>query len=196
MLAPNISNAGYNAQVIKTTYGVTSNSIKSTALGNNNADDDAAVAMAQNPLRADTTGIQQNFHNANAVISMTQILKDTLADIEEKIAEIRNYAAETPPEVISSLALGLEDVSTSIVEKVAKMKELYKEIASGGYSDRDLATEQVETFHEKMSPMVTSLKEVLAAMEEIVAKMKELWEVKKPSGSDVETNIAKLDLTL
>jgi len=196
MLAPNISSAGYNAQVIKTTYGGTSNSIKSTALGNNNADDDAAVAMVQNLLRADTIGIQQNFHNANAVISMTQILKDTLAEIEEKIAEIRNYAAETPPDVISSLALGLEDVSNSIVEKVAKMKELSMEIASGGYSDRDLATEQVETFHEKMSPMVMSPEEVLAAMEEIVAKMKELWEVEKPSDSDVETNIAKLDLTL
>ena len=196
MLAPNVSNAAYNAHLIKKTYHVTSNSTKATALGNNNADNNAAEAINQNPLTAETAGIQQNFHNANAVISLTQTLKDTLAGIEAKIAEIRKYSGETPRDMISTLALCLEDILAGIVEKVAKMKKLYVEISSGAYSHRDLATERVETFQEEMSPMAMSSKEVMATIEEIVAKMKELWEVEIPSGSDVEKNIAKLNLTL
>ena len=146
MLAPNISNAGYNAQVIKTTYGGTSNSIKATALGNNNADDDAAVAINQNPLPSGTAGIQQNVHNGNAMLSLVKVLRDTLADIEGKMAKMRDPS--------------------------------------------------VKTFHQEMSPMAMSSKEVMSTIGEIVAKMKKLWEVEIPSGSDVETNIAKLNLTL
>lgn len=81
MLAPNISNAGYNAQVIKTTYGGNSNSIKATALGNNNADDDAATAIIQNPLQTEPTGIQQDaFHGK---VTFSSIIKENLLKLRE-----------------------------------------------------------------------------------------------------------------
>ncbi len=145
MLAPNISNVGYNAHLINKTYG-TSNSTKSTAIGNNNADGDAAVEINQNPLRADTAEIQQNVHNGNAMFSLVQVLKDSLADIEEKMDKMRDPVGKT--------------------------------------------------FSQKMTPLVKSPEEIMAAMEEIVAQMKELWEVEMSSGSDVEKNIANLNLTL
>ena len=118
----NISNVGYNAHVIKTTYNGISNSTKATDSGNV-VNDDAALAITQNPHDAERAGIQQNFRNTNVFISRPRTLKDTLASFGEKIAEIRNSAAETLSNAISPLALSLEDVLASIVEKVAKMKK-------------------------------------------------------------------------
>lgn len=140
MLAPNISNAGYNAQVIKTTYGGTSNSIKATALGNNNADDDAAVAINQNPLPSDTAGIQQNVHKGNAIFSLVQALKDTLASIEGKMAEMREPGVKTFHEEMCPLVMSHEDVLAAMEEVAAKIKELWEmEIPSSSDVEKNRA---------------------------------------------------------
>jgi len=76
MLAPNISNAGYNAQVIKTTYGGNSNSIKATA-SRNAAGDDGATSIIQNPLQTEPTGIQQDAFN-NGKVTFSSIIKENL----------------------------------------------------------------------------------------------------------------------
>ncbi|MBL7147185.1 MAG: hypothetical protein ISS76_23325, partial [Phycisphaerae bacterium] len=55
----NMSNVGYNANIIKTTYNGTSNPTKAAA-SRNVADNDAAVAIIQNPLQTETAGLQQN----------------------------------------------------------------------------------------------------------------------------------------
>ncbi len=141
MLAPNISNVSYNAHVIKTAYQGTSNSTKATALGNNNADDDAAVAINQNPLRADTVGIQQNVHNGNAMLSPAQILKEAFAEVEGKMAEKMDFSVNLLTEEISPMTLGYKEVLATTIDKIAaKMKELWKvEIPSGSDVERDRA---------------------------------------------------------
>lgn len=125
MLAPNISNVGYNAHLIKKTYG-TSNSTKSTALGNNNADGDAAVAINQNPLRADTADIQQNALNGNDMSSLIHILKDSLADIEEKMAKMREPVGKTFSQKMTPLVKSPEEIMAAIEEIVAQMKKLWE----------------------------------------------------------------------
>lgn len=172
----NISNVGYNAHVIKTTYNGISNSTKATDSGNI-VNNDAAVAITQNPHDAERAGIQQNFHNTNVFISRTRTLKNTLDSFEEKIAEIRNSATKTLSDAISPLALSLEDVLASIVEKAAKMKKLDLEITSGGYSDSELAKEQraavgelkndvegLESVYSSVSDMLANFKKKLAAI--------------------------------
>ena len=172
----NISNVGYNAHVIKTTYNGISNSTKATDSGNI-VNDDAAVAMTQNPHNAERAGIQQNFGNTNVFISRPQTLKDTLAGIGEKIAEIKNSAAEALSDATSPQTHSLEDVLASIVEKVAKMKKLDLEITSGGYSDSELAKEQkaavgelkndvegLENVYSSVGDMLASFKKELAAI--------------------------------
>ena len=172
----NISNVGYNAHVKKTTYNGISNSTKATDSGNV-VNDDAALAITQNPHDGERAGIQQNFHNTDVFISRPQTLKDTLAGIGEKIAEIKNSAAETLSDAISPLALSLEDVLASIVEKVAKMKKLDLEITSGGYSDSEPAkelraavgelkndVEGLENVYSKVGDMLANFKKELAAI--------------------------------
>ncbi len=172
----NISNVVYNAHVIKTTYNGISNSTKATDSGNI-VNDDAAVAMTQNPHNAERAGIQQNFHNTNVFIPRPRTLKDTLASIEEGIAETKNSAAEALSDATSPLALSLEDVLASIVEKVAKMKKLDLEITSGGYSDSELAKEQraavgelkndvegLENVYSSVGDMLASFKNELSAI--------------------------------
>ena len=122
MLAPNISNVGYNAHLINKTYG-TSNSTKSTALGNNNADGDAAVEIIQNPLRAYRADIQQNAHNANVTI---QMFKDALADIEGKMAKMREPGAKILTKEFSPIAMTPEEITAIIEEMLAKTKELWQ----------------------------------------------------------------------
>jgi len=124
MLAPNISNVGYNAHLINKTYG-TSNSTKSTALENNNADGNAAVEIIQNPLQAYRADIQQNIHNANAMSSQIQIFKDALADIEGKMAKMMEPGAKILTKEISPMAMTPEDIKAIIEEMVAKTKKLW-----------------------------------------------------------------------
>ena len=123
MLAPNISNVGYNAHLINKTYG-TSNSTKSTALGNNNADGDAAVEIIQNPLRAYRADIQQNVHNANA--ATIQMFKDALADIEGKMAKMREPNAKILTKELSPMAMTPEEITAIIEEMLAKTKKLWQ----------------------------------------------------------------------
>ncbi len=169
----NISNVGYNAHVIKTTYNGISNSTKATDSGNI-VNDDAAVAMTQNPhdaKDAERAGIQQNFHNTNVFISRPRTLKDTLAGIGEKIAEIKNSAAEALSDATSPLTHSLEDVLGSIVEKAAKMKKLDQEITSGGYSDSELAKEQRAAVGE-LKDDVEGLENVYSSVGDMLANFK------------------------
>lgn len=172
----NISNVGYNAHAIKTTYNGISNSTKATDSGNI-VNDDAALAMTQNPHDAERAGIQQNFHNTNVFIPRPRTLKDTLAGIGEKIAETKNSAAEALSDATSPLTHSLEDVLASIVEKVAKMKKLDLEITSGSYSDREPAKEQraavgelkndvegLENVYSNVGDMLGNFKKELAAI--------------------------------
>ena len=125
MLAPNISNVGYNAHLINKTYGI-SNSTKSTALGNNNADGDAAVEIIKNPLKAYRPDIQQNVHNANAMTSQIQVFKDALADIEGKMAKTREPNTKVLTKELSPMAMTPEEIKALIEEMLAKTKELWK----------------------------------------------------------------------
>ncbi len=124
MLAPNISNVGNNAHLINKTYG-TSNSTKSTALENNSADGDAAVAIIQNPLGTYRADIQQNAHNTNANATI-QIFKGALADIEGKMSEMREPNTKILTKEISPMAMSPEEIEAIIEEMLAKTKELWK----------------------------------------------------------------------
>lgn len=205
MLAPNISNVGNNAHVIKKTYGGTSNSIKAT----NNADGDAAVEIIQNPLGAYKAGIQQNVQNANAMSSQVQIFKDALADIEGKIAEMREPNTKLLTKKFSPMAMSPEEIKAIIEEMLAKTKKLWEvKMPSGSDIERDAPADvegkmaekrdlSVKLLTKEFSPMTLGYKEAMAAtMDEIAAKMKELWKVEMPSGSDVERDRANLNLTL
>jgi len=91
MLAPNISSAGYNAQAIKTTYSRTSKSAKAAA-SRNVADDDAAAAIIQNPLQAETAGIQQDdFHGK---VTFSSIIKENLLKLRELSTKLEGQLRE------------------------------------------------------------------------------------------------------
>jgi len=77
----NVSNVGYNAHVIKTTYSGTSKPAKATA-SRNVADDDGATAIIQNPLQTEPTDIQQDAFNKDKV-TFSSIIKENLLKLRE-----------------------------------------------------------------------------------------------------------------
>ena len=87
----NMSNVGYNANIIKTTYNGTSNPTKAAA-SRNVADNDAAVAIIQNPLQTETAGLQQNTLNDN--ITITNIIKENLLKLRELASKLDSHSKE------------------------------------------------------------------------------------------------------
>ena len=87
----NMSNVGYNANIIKTTYNGTSNPTKAAA-SKNVADNDAAVAIIQNPLQTETAGLQQNTLNGN--VTITNIIKENLLKLRELASKLDNHFSE------------------------------------------------------------------------------------------------------
>ena len=151
MLAPNISNAGYNAQVIKTTYGGNSNSIKAkaTALGNNNADDDAATAIIQNPLQTETTGIQQDAFN-NGKVTFSSIIKENLLKLRELSAKLEGRLRE-----VGDGIYGFKD--SGVLERLKKEIEAFN---NGGVLER--LRKEIEAF--KDSDVLERLKKEIEAI--------------------------------
>ncbi len=87
----NMSNVGYNANIIKTTYNGTSNPTK-TAASKKVPDNDAAVAIIQNPLQTETAGLQQNTLNGN--ITITNIIKENLLKLRELASKLDSHFNE------------------------------------------------------------------------------------------------------
>jgi len=84
-----MSNVGYNANIIKTTYNGTSNPAKATA-SRNIADDDAAVAIIPNSLQTGTSDIQQNAFNGN--ITINNIIKENLLKLRELATKLEGQS--------------------------------------------------------------------------------------------------------
>lgn len=87
----NMSNVGYNANIIKTIYNGTSNHTK-TAASKNVADNDAAVAIIQNPLQRETAGLQQNTLKGN--VTITNIIKENLLKLRELASKLEGQSKE------------------------------------------------------------------------------------------------------
>jgi len=189
MLAPNISNVSYNAHLIKQTYG-TSNSTKSTALRNNNADGDAAVEINQNPLQAYRADIQQNVNNANSMTSQIQVFKDALADIEGKMAEMREPNSKILTKELSPMAMSPEEIKAILEEMLAKTKKLWKlnamssqiQIFKDALADIEgkmakMMEPGAKILTKEISPMAMSPEDIKAIIDEMIAKTKKLWDV-------------------
>lgn len=144
----NMSNVGYNANVIKTTYNGTSNPAKATAsrvIG----DDDAAVAIIQNSLQTETSGIQQNALSGNVTIN--NIIKENLLKLRELAKKLEGQSKEfldniEDPNANSVLERLKKEIEAFNADGVlARLKEEIEALKASGGGNLEKMKETIET---------------------------------------------------
>lgn len=113
----NVSNVGYNAHIINKTYNGTFNSTKATA-SRKVADDDAAMAIIQNPLqKTETAGIQQDARSSD--VTITSIIKENLLKLKKLATKLEGRLRELGDDVNGFKASG-------VLERMKKEIEAFK----------------------------------------------------------------------
>ena len=114
----NVSNVGYNAHVIKTTYGGTSKSAKATA-SRKVADDDGAASIIQNPLQTEPTVIQRDAFNKDK-ITFSSIIKENLLKLRELATKLEGQ--------LRNIGKGVDGFdSNGVLERLKKEIEAFND---------------------------------------------------------------------
>ena len=170
----NVSNVGYNAHVIKTTYG-TSKSAKATA-SRNVAGDDGATSIIQNPLQTEPTGIQQDAFNKDKV-TFSSIVKENLLKLRELATKLEGR--------LRNIGEGVDSFeSNGVLERLKKEIEAFND---GGVLER--LRKEIEAF--KGGGVLERLKEEIEALNDggVLERLRK--EIKAFKGGDVLERLKK-----
>ena len=144
----NMSNVGYNANIIKTTYKGTSNPAKATA-SRNIADDDAAVAIIPNSLQTGTSDIQQNAFNGN--IAINSIIKENLLKLRELATKLEGQSKKFMGNIEDPNASGVLERLKKEIEAfnadgvLARLKKEIEALKASGGGSLEKMKETIET---------------------------------------------------
>lgn len=115
----NVLDVTYGAYVVQGAYsGVGSPSSTSAP------DRDVAVAIIRELMRGDTASVRQSAKNASTAVSIVQIFKEALDEIQEKLAKMKGLTGKADSEVYTQVEK--EDMQDEFEDLAEEINEIVK----------------------------------------------------------------------